>query len=573
MKYLSICSGIEAATVAWHHMGWQPVAFSEIERFPSQVLAHHYPDVPNVGDMTKFKEWNLGSVDLLVGGTPCQSFSVAGLRKGMADPRGNLTLTFLAIADYYKPKWIVWENVPGVLSSNKGKDFESFLDGLEELGYILDCDILDAQFHGVAQRRRRVFVCAQHRDYLIKSKTNSSALTIAQCWQEILLSLLAKARSGSGKGQANLDFPFLSSDGAMRRMRLFGLAGETDCYEILRENLVEAFLKLPPEQRDWDAVHGKLEKEPMQADLWTDFPKDDLFTLTEQSLKKALDESYEVMKSCITSTTTNSITTYQIYISFQAVLVIAKLIQRLNPSSPPFWSAATSALTALQEYTNYARQTDSKLLGKVVGIQDWLYLIEQAERTEESLGGVAVECFGKIFPVSQSLSGNPAPSREKRQEVAKTLTRGVAQRLEAESETMIPIALAENTIGRQPQNGGNGSGFTIGGPMYTLNATGVHGVAQPISFHVDAMPDQMNFNTETSASLTCSQHAGIATQMAVRRLTPVEYERLQGFPDGYTDIWPNGKATPDSPRYKALGNSMAVPVMKWIGERIQKANT
>ena len=159
MKYLSVCSGIEAATVAWHDLGWKPLAFSEIEPFPSAVLAHHYPDVPNVGDMTKFKEWNLdGSVDLLVGGTPCQSFSVAGLRKGLDDPRGNLMLTFLAIAERHRPRWIVWENVPGVLSSNGGRDFGTFLAALGELGYGWAFRVLDAQWFGVAQRRRRLFV-------------------------------------------------------------------------------------------------------------------------------------------------------------------------------------------------------------------------------------------------------------------------------------------------------------------------------------------------------------------------------------------------------------------------------
>ena len=159
MKYLSLCSGIEAATVAWHPLGWEAVAYSEIEKFPSQVLAHHYPQTPNLGDMTKFKEWNLGSdVDVLVGGTPCQSFSVAGLRKGLDDPRGNLMLTYLAIADKYRPKWLVWENVPGVLSSNGGKDFGTFLGGLGELGYGFTYRVLDAQYFGVAQRRKRVFV-------------------------------------------------------------------------------------------------------------------------------------------------------------------------------------------------------------------------------------------------------------------------------------------------------------------------------------------------------------------------------------------------------------------------------
>jgi len=165
VRYLSVCSGIEAASVAWHELGWTPVAFSEIEKFPSAVLAHYYPNVPNWGDMTKFKEWPDESIDVLVGGTPCQSFSLAGLRKGLADPRGNLMLTFLAIADKYRPEWLVWENVPGVLSSNGGRDFGALLGGLAKLGYGFAYRILDAQYFGVAQRRRRVFVVANARSW------------------------------------------------------------------------------------------------------------------------------------------------------------------------------------------------------------------------------------------------------------------------------------------------------------------------------------------------------------------------------------------------------------------------
>ena len=109
MNYLSVCSGVEAATVAWHPLGWNAVGYAEIEPFPSAVLAHHYPTVTNFGDMTKFKEWDIGTdrLDLLVGGTPCQAFSVAGLRQGLADPRGNLTLVYTGILDHYKPKWFV----------------------------------------------------------------------------------------------------------------------------------------------------------------------------------------------------------------------------------------------------------------------------------------------------------------------------------------------------------------------------------------------------------------------------------------------------------------------------------
>jgi len=146
-------------------MGWTPAWFSEIEPFPSAVLAHHYPNVPNLGDMTKFQEWPDEPVDLLVGGTPCQSFSVAGLRKGLADPRGNLMHTFLAIAQRQRPRWIVWENVPGVLSSNGGRDFGTFLGALGELGYGFAYRVLDAQWFGVAQRRRRVFVVGYLGDW------------------------------------------------------------------------------------------------------------------------------------------------------------------------------------------------------------------------------------------------------------------------------------------------------------------------------------------------------------------------------------------------------------------------
>lgn len=158
MRYGSVCSGIEAATVAWHPLGWTPVFFSEIDPFACALLEQRYPSVQNLGDMTRFHEWPDTSIDILVGGTPCQSFSVAGLRAGLADPRGNLALTFLAIAARYRPRWLVWENVPGVLSSNRGRDFSAFLAGLGQLGYGWSFRVLDAQYHGLAQRRRRVFV-------------------------------------------------------------------------------------------------------------------------------------------------------------------------------------------------------------------------------------------------------------------------------------------------------------------------------------------------------------------------------------------------------------------------------
>jgi DNA (cytosine-5)-methyltransferase 1 len=138
------------------------VGFSEIDRFPSAVLAHHYPQVPNHGDFTSI---GAPAIDLLVGGTPCQSFSVAGLRGGLADGRGNLALEFMRLAARCAPRWIVWENVPGVLSSNGGRDFGAILGALVELGYGFAYRVLDAQFFGVPQRRRRVFIVGHLGDW------------------------------------------------------------------------------------------------------------------------------------------------------------------------------------------------------------------------------------------------------------------------------------------------------------------------------------------------------------------------------------------------------------------------
>ena len=195
MNYLSVCSGIEAATQAWHPLGWNPVAFCEIEKFPSAVLAHHYPDVPNLGDFTKFHEWDedmLASVDVLVGGTPCQAFSVAGLRNSLDDDRGNLTLTYAKLLEHLdgirasrglQPCIALWENVPGVLST-KDNAFGCFLGALcgedeallppgkrwTDAGAVsgpkrtIAWRTLDAQYFGLAQRRRRVFLVTSSGD-------------------------------------------------------------------------------------------------------------------------------------------------------------------------------------------------------------------------------------------------------------------------------------------------------------------------------------------------------------------------------------------------------------------------
>lgn len=165
MIFGSVCSGIEAATVAWHPLGWRARFYAEIADFPSRLLAHHYPETPNHGDFTKIDGRDDAPLDLLVGGTPCQSFSVAGLGGGLGDERGVLALEFLRLAARTRARWVVWENVPGVLSNDEGRAFGSILGGLAELGYGFAYRVLDAQYvrveshaRAVPQRRRRVFV-------------------------------------------------------------------------------------------------------------------------------------------------------------------------------------------------------------------------------------------------------------------------------------------------------------------------------------------------------------------------------------------------------------------------------
>jgi DNA (cytosine-5)-methyltransferase 1 len=185
LKYIDVCTGLSAATLAWHPLGWRPVVFCEVDRFPCLVLAHHYPDVPNHGDFTTLRGNEYGAADVLVGGTPCQDFSVTGLRAGMDGKRGQLTIEYAALAHRARTKWMVWENVTGVLSIDGGEAFALFLSALsgrtvsvpgggwqnsgvivgEPGAYGLAYRVLDAQYFGVPQRRRRVFVVGYLGDW------------------------------------------------------------------------------------------------------------------------------------------------------------------------------------------------------------------------------------------------------------------------------------------------------------------------------------------------------------------------------------------------------------------------
>lgn len=166
MRYISLFSGIEAVSVAAKDLKWQPIAFSEIADFPCAVLKHHYPQIPNLGDVKNIKgtEYN-GTVDLIVGGSPCQDFSISGNRAGLHGERSGLAWEFVRILFEAKPRWFVWENVQGALSTNKGNDFKQLLHEISKLGFGLAWRILDAQYFGVPQRRRRIFLVGYFGDW------------------------------------------------------------------------------------------------------------------------------------------------------------------------------------------------------------------------------------------------------------------------------------------------------------------------------------------------------------------------------------------------------------------------
>jgi DNA (cytosine-5)-methyltransferase 1 len=492
MRYLSVCSGIEAATVAWHHMGWEPVAFSEIEKFPGQVLKHHYPSVPNVGDMTKFEEWNLESVELLVGGTPCQSFSVAGLRKGLDDPRGNLMLTYGAIAKRFKPKWLVWENVPGVLSSNGGRDFGTFLGMLAELGYGFAYRVLDAQYFGVAQRRRRVFVVG-----CLGNWRNAAAVLFER---DSLCGNPAPSRE-KGKG-------------------------------------ITAYAESSLAQYRPDKIGGTIK--------------------ASGGCLAGGSETFVTWPAEICST---------LNANFGSKLGLEN--QHINEGAPMFVPYDLKQVTSKENHQ----------LSRKVG--DPCHTLAK----ENACGSAVVAIQGNLIGRD---SGGPQGVGASDDGVMYTLTKadvhGVAQPIAFTSEQTPKVSsnLAHtltNTTFKHNQMVAFSSNMSVPDCQIdvspTLKLGGKGGgnppaVAQPINVlggqHPNAAIDSEKSPTLTNAMGSGGGHVPIIGQMAVRRLTPVECERLQGFPDNYTNIKDN---CPDGPRYKALGNSMAVPVMRWIGERIQ----
>lgn len=465
LRYGSVCSGIEAASVAWHPLGWLPQWFAEIEKFPSKVLACRWPAVPNLGDFTAIGVSNAPPgepIDLLVGGTPCQSFSVAGLRGGLADDRGNLALEFLRLAQRTRAEWLVWENVPGVFSSLShhapdprpppdpldleldGQEvdvadeydseelhaFNCFLAGLRECGYGFAYRVFDAQYFGLAQRRKRVFVVARLGDWrgpaavlFERAGLRGDPSPSREAWQEVAGPLGGSASGSGWRGDLDSNGAYIPAVSPALKAR--------DC-------------KGPSSDGDGDGDGAPLVTHSLRGEG---------FDASEDGTGRG------------------------------TPLVAVPLLE----------------------------------VGARCGEAD--------ER--EGLG------IGK--------AGDPM--------------------FTLQASKQHGVLAFDTTQLTHPENRSNPQ---IGDPCHQLSA---HAHVPAIAFQHRASVSQSMNPGEVSPSLGALNAEGLSTMQAggVRCLMPVECERLQGFDDGYTDI----PGAADGPRYRALGNSMAVSVMAWIGRRIE----
>ena len=485
MKYGSVCSGIEAASVAWEALGWKAAWLSEIEPFPSAVLANHYPSVANLGDMTKIAPYiRMGDVeapDILVGGTPCQAFSVAGSRKGLDDARGQLTLEFVKLAnaidmrreeEHEQKCIIVWENVPGVLSS-KDNAFGCFLAALAGEDVALQPPgrrwpnagavfgpkraiawrVLDAQYFGLAQRRRRVFVVASAR----------AGFHPAQVLFE-REGLRRDTPPSRGQGQN----PAACLDASFGRLQ--GCSGQ-------------------------DANHGHSH----------------LVAFGGNNTSGPIDVA-PARNAC------------------------ASASGRMDFESEAFIVHGTQDPDVLKGLAHP--------LGRNQGQENAVLAFSCKD-----YGGDA----GELSPTLRAM-GHGGIHANAGGQVAVCVTGDITHTLKAE--------------GFDASEDGTGRGQPIVPVAYDILGTPASEVAKCTDVHTPLrarIPGQLENST-----VTMIQQSG----SAVRRLTPRECERLQGFPDDWTLIPWRGKPAeecPDGPRYKAIGNSKAVPVVRWIGKRIEKA--
>jgi DNA (cytosine-5)-methyltransferase 1 len=565
MKYISICSGIEAASTAWRGLGWTPLAFSEIEPFPSAVLAQRHPNVPNLGDMSKYREWPeelLAECDLLVGGTPCQAFSVAGLRKSLDDERGNLSLIYVHLFHHINevrkrhgrpPAIALWENVPGVLST-KDNAFGCFISGLlgvddtietqdgkwPKAGFLgsetvrVGYRVLDAQYFAVAQRRRRVFLVAVPCELV-------ASLGERACPSEILSLRESVLGNPPTRGEARQ----VAAGCSAKCSASSGGCGEP--YHLDRAMFNQGVNAQYDPQITDDGVAASMVARGPAAVMWrggdqanSEHCIDHAGTLNcdkgqQGGIVGIPDPAYAVSagnqsKGGVFGSGRDSQDTFVMRQSIvPAVFTKAKRAQSVNDDES--WVPGEVAPTQ-----NQFDVGDTRATTVVAFTQNSRDEVRQIDGDGQIAGALSAE--GGMHQTNYLAFANRTRDGVKVPEIMK--------------DGVVPALT-------NPGQGGRSDAVNVlaDAPVQVQWASGGGKVENPT---------MQALRTSAEHSYQFIRHA-----MQVRRLTPTECCRLQGFPDDHCDITFRKKPAADGPKYRALGNSMAVPCMAWLGYRIQKA--
>ena len=655
IRYGSVCSGIEAATAAWHPLGWAPEWFCEIEAFPSAVLAHHHPEVPNHGDFTQLLDpahpaRHGAPIDLLVGGTPCQSFSHAGGRAGLDDPRGQLMLRYLDLVGVLRPRWIVWENVPGVLSSGGGRDFGALLGGLADLGYGVAYRVLDARFFGVPQRRRRVFVVGHSggdaeraaRVLALDEGVRGHLAARGNSRKEAAAAVGGGAAVSGGHWVIDGNStPKVAKDQSFPLRADYGSGG--------RQFVTSAAADRSGEGRG-AAVGGE------RADVWTlevrgreggcnlEYRADG--TANALRASNGGRAGMGVGAVAVTPFDTTQITSPKNYSHPKAGDPCHPLSATAHPPaivwcpdvSGPLGGEQVTSFTAAMGGNDGGVYTDGTVAtlrsgmgcggnGLAVAVtplrvegQPAVAFGIRSDSTREgaaktpskdALGNVRLRNAGFNVYEETAPTLDSAPhfvaawgiSSDALDRSGESAEGGAAKRsgmgivscltpwdtqqrrvFDAAAGVFPSLDVCANTTGghRGPpslliadQRGHDGAPSQAAPPLSADADKGDQDtlVLQPVSFKACGGPHRNAAVSAYSPSLdtqTGNKMVNVQQGSVVRRLTPRECERLQGFPDDHTLIPWKGKPATDGHRYKALGNSMAVPVMRWIGERIEQ---
>ncbi|HEY0163733.1 MAG TPA: DNA (cytosine-5-)-methyltransferase [Edaphobacter sp.] len=597
MRYLSVCSGIEAVSVAWGTLGWKPAMFAEIDPFCCWLLRSRYSAsrpihmpsphdaasrkeakqraaairnvvalpadgaIINAGDFTKIGAEDVGTIDLLAGGTPCQSFSVAGKRAGLDDPRGNLTIEFARLAGRLRPLWLVWENVPGVLSIDDGRTFGAFLGMLVELGYGIAYRVLDAQYFGVPQRRRRVFVVGHLGDWrasaavlLERSGLSGYPPPRRETRKDIAPTLSARAQGGGGPGtDFDLDGGLIPSTGETSHCLNAGGMGRQD-YET--ETLLSVFQDSEFGVKEYPNAGAMRAGRIPEHQMIVHSLSADGFDASEDGTGRGT--PMVPVAICTAHTQSNGSgfsddVAHTLESGGAQAVAFAQNTRdevRLHGGDGKTVGALSARPGAKQQ--SYVAFSAVDYGGDVGEVAPTLRSMNNTSGRANGGGQVAIAFAQsqdgdlRSGDVMHSLGTNANATSRNAPTVAFTLHGS-----DGTASTASPTDVAGSLRTRAPGSIENSS---------TTAVLQEQSVASPLT---------ASYGKQVDSSDTSSGPPNLLqTQMAVRRLTPRECERLQGFPDDYTLVEYRGKMASDGPRYKALGNSMAVPVMHWIGKRI-----